>query len=271
MKRYNQHDNDLTNKHEDRDLIEQMRREFDMEPSEEFKERSFNFALQGIQEARKKATNKKKFNRAKKVRTSIGLVAAAILLSFTFFSKTDPVQAFISQVRQWFEPEKTIEQELEGMPEETDVNLHEGTTTTEQEADFVIYVDEERYQVTQEDDVFTISADLPEDYPEVSMEITQQVDVKEEEAIEIIKNEISTEYNNIGEITQVEEPVKGFQLTANNGNEWNDKVVVYYVVSNELEGSFIIKEQYFMEASEGHGARFYNMLKEFTVITGEDE
>ena len=53
--------------------------------------------------------------------------AAAIVLTVSF--QTAPVQAFIDQVKEWFAPQKTVEQELEGMPETSVDQLHEGRIT----------------------------------------------------------------------------------------------------------------------------------------------
>ncbi|WP_088103928.1 hypothetical protein [Halalkalibacter urbisdiaboli] len=199
-----------------------------------------------------------------------GLTVAATLFFALLLTTTSQGQAVISQIRMLFEPEKKIEQELEGMPEDTDMKLHEGERKTEQEASFVIYVDEERYDVVKEEGVFRITVDLPERYPEVYMEIIEQKNVKTKEAMEEIRKDIVQDYENVGEVEQVESPVIGYRFSANNGYEWDDPVVVYYAVSNELDGSFIIKQKYFMEASEGHGVRMDNMLKEFHVVIKED-
>ena len=64
------------------------------------------------------------------------------------------------------------------------------------------------------------------------------------------------------------EPVEGYQLHGiqNGGQKWDDEVVHAYVISNGKEGSFVITERYFLEAAEGHGARFYAMLQEFQIL-----
>jgi len=271
MKRHDQEWKQVKDRDKEGDQVEQMMKELDILPSDEFKEKSFSYALQGIDMARKKTRQKKRQRRAKTVKATVGMTAAAILLSLTLLSTTNHGQAFVSQIRQIFEPEKTTRQEIEGMPEDIDVTLHEGgDTITSQEAEFAIYVDEERYNVVKELDVFRIEADIPDDYPEVFMEITQQIEVKPDVAMDQINSEMEKEYKNVSEIEQIDDPVKGYQIRANNGSEWNDEVVVYYVVSNELEGSFIIKQQYFMEAAEGHGARLDQMLKDFKVVIAKD-
>jgi RNA polymerase sigma factor (sigma-70 family) len=49
------------------------------------------------------------------------------------------------------------------------------------------------------------------------------------------------------------------------------KVVKYYLIDNGQGGTFVIEQHYFVEASEGHGARFDNMLKQFQVTKEPDK
>jgi hypothetical protein len=210
--------------------------------------------------------------RAKKTRRWMIITAsiASIFLALIITTTTEQGQALILHVRQWLEPEKSIQQELEGTKENTKVNLHQKETQTEQDASFVIYVDEERYQLNKDNGQFRITAPLPEKYPEVYMDISQQTGTKPKTAMEKIKQELTTKQLHVGKIEQVKSPVMGYRLRADQGNKnWNDEVIVYYVVSNKLQGSFIIKQKYFLEASEGHGSRFDNMLKEFKIVKSQ--
>ncbi|MXQ53572.1 hypothetical protein [Shimazuella alba] len=205
--------------------------------------------------------------RKRKKWISITATIACLFLAIFFTTTTKQGQALITTVRQWFEPKKSIQQELEGMKENTNVNLQGKDQQSPQEASFILYVDEQRYHVIKERDQFLITVDLPEKYPEVYMDITQKTGVKPQDAIQQIQQEMTAKYSHVGKIKQVKSPVTGYQLRADQGNKkWNDEVVVYYVVSNKQNGSFIIKQKYFLEASEGHGVRFDNMLKDFKVI-----
>lgn len=186
---------------------------------------------------------------------------AAILFAVSF--QTAPVQAFIDQVKEWFAPEKAVEQELEGMPETSVDSLHEG-------ADYVIYIDESRFKMVRESGVDRIELkEKPTDdrYPEVFMEISQEGS-DPQTVTERIQSELQ-EYPKV-EANQVEEPVQGWEVHAvggTGGQEWDDPVVRYYVFDNEQGGSFVVKQQYFLEASEGFGARFRNMMKEFHITS----
>jgi hypothetical protein len=98
------------------------------------------------------------------------------------------------------------------------------------------------------------------------MEIKQVKDKHPGVVASEIEKELNGKFSKIENRGIVKEPVNGTLIYAATGQKWNDTVVQYYVVDNTKGGTFIIKEQYFMEASEGHGTRFYNMLKEFRIV-----
>lgn len=186
-------------------------------------------------------------------------VAAALLL--TFLIETEPGKAAIDKIKEMFEPQKNIVQELEGNQEETVMELNHS------KMGYVIYVDKEMYDLVKSDEADRIVArHQGEGLPEVFMEITQIVDKDPNTVAADIENQLKTEFPIVENRGQVSDPIDGILIRATTGHEWNDKVVVYYLVDNTQGGTFVIKQQYFFEASEGHGARFYHMLKEFEIV-----
>ncbi|NLN41059.1 MAG: hypothetical protein GX160_03565 [Clostridiales bacterium] len=186
-------------------------------------------------------------------------VAAALLL--TFLVETEPGKAAIDKIKEMFEPQKNIVQDLEGNKEETVVELNHS------KIGYVIYVDKEMYDLVKSDEADRIVAKHQgEGLPEVFMEITQIVDKAPSAVAADIENQLKTEFPIVENRGQVSDPIDGRLIRATTGNEWNDKVVVYYLVDNTQGGTFVIKQQYFFEASEGHGSRFYHMLKEFEIV-----
>lgn len=190
-------------------------------------------------------------------------VAASIWVGLNFQSA--PVQAWFDQVKAWFAPQKEVQQEIEGMPESSENLLYEGANS-----DYVIYIDESWFQMIHGDEIDRIEPkEKPEDdrYPEVYMEISQR-----NEAPQAVAEQLQAELKDYPklEAQSIEEPVRGWEVRAiggSGGQEWDDPVIRYYVFDNEQGGSFIVKQHYFLEASEGYGARFYHMMKEF-YITG---
>ncbi|MFC4599479.1 hypothetical protein [Cohnella hongkongensis] len=193
----------------------------------------------------------------------LAMGVAVVFMAFGVYLAMPAGTAFMEEVKQWFAPEKKVEVEVEGQKEETDQKLHQN-----EESSYIIYYDQERYKLVQEDgrDVITTKEPLPERYPEVSMTIEQYKDEKPEELIKRLSEELAGKYEDVREVEKVSEPVQGYTVRALAGKEWDSEVVVIYVVDNLKQGSFAITEKYFLEAAEGHGARFHQMLTEFKVL-----
>jgi len=187
--------------------------------------------------------------------------AAALIIAFSL--QTDTGMAFIKGIKDMFVPEKVITQSIEGQDEKTDVNLNEGA-----DAEYIIYVDETRYKMISGDkaDVITTIEPFPEKYPEVTMEIKQVADQKPEALVKKFEAELKKDFPELRAVETVTEPVEGFLLHGLNGSDWDAKVVHAYVISNGKDGSYIITENYFLEAAEGHGARFHHMLESFEIV-----
>lgn len=166
-------------------------------------------------------------------------------------------------IKDLFAPEKEIIQSIEGQDEETNVHLNEGTN-----ADYVIYLDETRYKMmnSEDSDIITTIEPLPAQYPEVTMEIKQVADETPEDLVSKIETELKKDFPGLRAVETVTEPVEGFWLHGVAGNDSKSKVVTAYVISNGKQGSFVITENYFLEAAEGHGARFHHMLKSFEIV-----
>ncbi|MDN7246743.1 hypothetical protein QWY16_01710 [Planococcus shenhongbingii] len=170
-------------------------------------------------------------------------------------------------IEEMFEAEKEVVIHIEGMEEKVKMQLNKGKNE-----DYVIYIDEERYKMIKgegdEPDVITTKEPLPEQYPEVLMTIEQVPEIDPDTLVDQVEADLKEEFPDLREVEQVTEPVEGYQLhgIANGGQKWDDPVVHAYVISNGQSGSFVITERYFLEAAEGHGARFYAMLQEFYIV-----
>lgn len=188
-------------------------------------------------------------------------VAAGVLIAFSL--QTDTGMAFMKGIKDMFVPEKEVIQNIEGMDEETEVQLNEGTN-----AEYVIYVDETRYKLIngEKSDIVTTINPLPENYPEVTMEIKQVPDKKPEILVEKLEAELKNGFPDLREVEEVTEPVQGYKLHGAAGNQADSRIVNAYVISNGKEGSFVITQYYFLEAAEGHGARFHHMLESFEIV-----
>jgi len=227
--------------------------------SDKLKENIWNHLDQEL--FQEKSRKEKKMKKKSKIIPIIIVAAAAIMLLFS--TQTDTGTAFIKQVKDMFVPEKEIIQSIEGTEEETEVVLKEG-----KDAEYVIYMDEERYKLVkgESSDVITTKEPLEDRYPEVSMEIEQFKDVAPEDMVATLETEIASTYTKVTETENVTEPVEGYKIHGISGSEWDSPVTNVYVIDNRHGGSFVITEKYFLEAAEGHGARFYAILQEFKII-----
>lgn len=190
------------------------------------------------------------------------VAVAALLWAGGFFAFVPTGQALVDQVRAWFAPEKTVVVELEGMSESATVELQEGPG-------YVIYFDENMYRMVYGEaaDRIVPAQELGEMYPEVYMEI-RSVSEAPEDVVQSIYNIIRNEPTVLAP-RQVDDPVSAWELYAVGGTgglAWDDPVVRYYVFSDGGEGSYVVQQQYFLEAEEGHGERFKMMLKEFYLL-----
>lgn len=188
----------------------------------------------------------------------------ALVLFISLILSGERGSAVVKQFQSLFEPEKRIVQEIEGQKEETDVHLNEGG-----HADYVMYIDESRYTMKhgEEADIIITKEPLPDHYPEVSMEIRQVTDIAPDVYVLNVVEELKQEFPDLKEPEYVTEPVEGYQLHGIiSGRDWDSPVIHVYIISNGKSGSFVITQRYFLEAAEGHGARFNEMLKEFKLI-----
>lgn len=197
----------------------------------------------------------------------VASMAASLVIALTLVT-TDTGSAFIDQVRQMFEPEKTVTEEIEGIESESEVSLHEG------QAGYVIYFDTDMYSMIDVEgkDRIIFNEELPEIYPEVFMEISQTNDSPHSLAQEKY-DQLQQQYPTVLEVDEVEWPIESFVVHAvagTGGYEWDDPVARYYFFSNEQGGSFVVKQKYFLEAEEGHGARFEHMLEQFYMYEASE-
>ena len=187
-----------------------------------------------------------------------GSIAAAVAV--VIGANTQYGQAAVGKIKELFVPNKIVKQEIEGMPSENNMALKEGSK-------YIIYMDEEMYTMQNlEGKDKIVPKNKAENYPEVFMEIEQIKDKKPEVVALEVEKELKAKYKTVKNEGIVKEPLSSTLLRANSGVQSKDTVVQYYLVDNTKGGTFVIKQQYFMEASEGHGARFYHMLKEFKIV-----
>lgn len=202
----------------------------------------------------------------RKTRASIASLfakIAAVIAFIIIFTNSKPGMAAIGKVKSILVPEKKITQQLEGIESESEVTLKESS------AGYTLYIDASYFNLETTEGKEKITPKNKSEntsLPEVYMEIWQVTDKNPSQLLSELESELKTSYKNVTNKNKIDSPLQALNLRANTGVKWNDKVVAYYLVDNKQGGSFVIKQQYFLEAEEGMGARFDNMLKEFRLI-----
>lgn len=200
-------------------------------------------------------------NKKNKVSSFMKYGSMAAALALVIGLNTEYGQAAVDKIKELFVPNKVVKQQIEGMDENSNVALKEGS------AKYIIYIDEERYTMTKMYGKDKIAAKVKgKNTPEVFMEISQVEGKKPDAVAPEIEAELKTKYQKVENRGKVDYPLKATLIYANSGLNSNSTVIRYYLVDNTKGGTFLIKEQLFIEAEEGHGARMDNMLKEFKII-----
>lgn len=227
-------------------------------PTNSMLEKNREEIMAKIEEIEKSRLPGKKFGWNK----ALGVAAAAIAMAFALSIFTQPGQAALEKLKQYFEPEKVVEYEVEGDKENIDTRLQQS------EMGYVLYYDQERYKVVEGQGADRIV--MKEEFvgiPEVYMEISQDPNSSAEELAPNLEQELKKDFSKVDPVRRVSEPVESLYIHAiDGGSKADDPIVDYYLVDNGRGGTFIIKLKYFLEAAEGHGARFRNMLKDFTIV-----
>lgn len=200
-------------------------------------------------------------NKRNKISSFIKYGSMAAALALAIGLNTEYGQAAVDKIKELFVPNKVVKQQIEGMDEDSNVALKEGSSK------YIIYIDEERYTMEKVAGKDRIAAKIKgENTPEVFMEINQVEGKKPDAVASEIEEELKRKYQKVENRGEVDYPLKATLIYANSGMNYNSTVIRYYLVDNTKGGTFVIKQQLFVEAEEGHGARMDNMLKEFKVI-----
>ena len=257
-----------------------------------------------ILEAQKMRTGSKKTHRFRYMRQLAAVIV--LILMLTVFLNTAPGVAAVEYVKEKVTsliealfPPKKMTINIEGMEYEGDYvadGVEPEATAEAPQPGFAIYYDVDSYTMVKEGDITYIRPYLKpmtrEEVLEIYGDYLSLLSEEERERqiaslmnpqpdpslpnceIEIIHLDIPYEQTASQERAELEsqwkitEAVAGNRITFSmrNGQEWDSPVEVRDYISDEQGGCFRITSRYFLEAAEGHGARFAAMVDTFTVI-----
>jgi hypothetical protein len=150
--------------------------------------------------------------------------------------------------------------EIEGMKETMYGLWHDGDG-------YDIMYDVDRFEYSDKDGVDTFIAENPDPaiYPYVYVSINhlenRRASDHAKELLEMLsKNSLISETTKDVSIGNY----KGTLITAKAGSQWNSIVRNYYIITDNTS-IYTIETQYFLEATEGYGARIQAMLDTFKI------
>ena len=139
----------------------------------------------------------------------------------------------------------------------------------EPEARFRIYINREIYYSYEQAGVYIVCPwQEPDGTLECRLEISHMADTTADEALERVRTSLTGLYAQIEDLSG---PPNGWYqlkeedrfLFASDGVGWDDAQREVWIQPDGEGGVFVLASSYFMEATEGHGARFADMMHTF--------
>lgn len=139
---------------------------------------------------------------------------------------------------------------------------------------FTIWYNEETYYAFQQENVYTIKPANPpqvpdEELPECKLEIEYKSGLMDEIAEEVL-GQLKGLYQSAEESSCPAFPEETRYFRADNGTDWNSAQREVWLLPSyadgEQTGAFVCSASYFLEAEEGHGVRFLDMVRSFRVV-----
>ena len=144
-----------------------------------------------------------------------------------------------------------------------------------EEPAFRIYINKESYSTYEQDGVYVVRPlQQPEGTPECALAISYLPGTTAEEAAQQVLERLEARYERAEEVPG---PPNGWYdvseeercLFASDGDAWDDAQREVWIRPDGQGGVFVLEAGYFVEAAEGHGARFVDMMRSFAVESGQ--
>ena len=135
--------------------------------------------------------------------------------------------------------------------------------------DFLIYVNEEQFNIREEDGLYSIrSTDpLPENFPEMGLNILHLSGTAPEAARADAEKALKDRYAEVTSEELAAALPDSLYLRASAGTDWDSEQAEFWFVDDGQGGTFVLTARYFLEAEEGMGMRFRDMVSSFRVVS----
>lgn len=184
------------------------------------------------------------------------------------------VAEVVTNIMETLFPPKDIPVNVEG---ETEVIHHEaggqepeiqedGTVTT---PGYAIYYDAETYTMIEENGVTYIRFITDHALPPCEMEIRHIPNLLPEDAAKAMRAEMIESWEKVSDISKMD-GMEAVAFSFYAGMNWDSACGSVYFLSDGADGCFRLTARYFVEATEGHGTRFAQMVQTFELINAEE-
>ena len=139
----------------------------------------------------------------------------------------------------------------------------------EEAVDFLIYVNEEQFSIREENGLYSIRSNhpLPENFPEMGLDILHLPGTAPDAAAADAEDTLKGRYVEVTS-EEVSAALPGScYLRAGAGTDWDSEQAELWFVSDGQGGTFVLTSHYFLEAEEGMGMRFRDMVSSFRVVS----
>ena len=142
----------------------------------------------------------------------------------------------------------------------------------EDAADFLIYVNEEQYAIQEENGLYSIRsiAPLPEDFPACGLDILHLSGTSPDKARDTAAEALQARYSELHTEEEAAVLPGSLYLRAGNGTAWDSEQAELWFTDDRQGGCFVLTARYFLEAEEGLGVQFRDMVSSFRVISPDE-
>ncbi|MCI9330839.1 MAG: hypothetical protein HFG05_01530 [Oscillibacter sp.] len=134
--------------------------------------------------------------------------------------------------------------------------------------DFLIYINEEQFSIREDNGLYSIRSTnpLPDNFPECGLDILHLSGILPEAARTEAAEALKERYQEV--FLEEESAVlpESLYLRASAGTDWDSEQTELWFVEDGQGGTFVLTARYFLEAEEGMGMRFQDMVSSFRVV-----
>ncbi len=139
----------------------------------------------------------------------------------------------------------------------------------EEGADFLIYVNEEQFSIQEDGGRYCIrsTSPLPEGFPECGLDILHLPGATPAGAREAAEKALGERYTSLTTEEPAEALPGSLYLRADMGADWDAEQAELWFAEDGEGGTFVLASRYFLEAEEGLGRRFRDMVSSFRAVS----